>query len=155
MKYDVLGEELIVDPLRWGYADMSNVEVTAKLHALDTGRTRPRGNVTGDEVFVQTDASEFAELSEHKQQLWLAFCGRETIDSGHGSNVAFIKWIFGAESKTVANLAAIRLEPISRAQELGLGKVKPGHVERGRNPQAMAQLKQKRQIRDKEAADAQ
>jgi len=40
--------------------------------------------------------------------------------------------VFGAGSDTITTLSTLRKEAISRATELGLGYVKPGHVEKAR-----------------------
>ncbi len=115
--------------------------VTGAYHATDStaaaelnaaNRTRIKNAMSGDEIFSATDATEFGALADHKQQIWLAFCGRDTVDPSGASNVALVNWVFGAGSTTLAALAAARLETISRVTELGLGKVATGTVQAAR-----------------------
>lgn len=89
--------------------------------------------LSGDEIFAATDNTEFAGLTESKQQLWLSFCSRQTIDPFGTANVAFVQWIFGGGSATVSALTGLRTKPISRAVELGIArKVRPGTVGQAR-----------------------
>ena len=87
--------------------------------------------MTGDEIFANTDAAEFDGLSAAKQSLWVAFCGRDSINPWGQANVDFVTWIFGA-GPTITALQAARVRAVSRADELGLGTVYPGHIEQAR-----------------------
>jgi len=111
----------------WAEAD---VDAAAQFNAVDMTRVKP--GMTGDEVFAATDAAEFGALTEHKQQLWMAFCGRDSINPAGESNVALVKWVFGDTSTTLTALAAARTEAISLAMNEGLGTVLPGHIENAR-----------------------
>lgn len=93
---------------------------------------RIKGSMSGDEVFAATDAAEFTALTDHKRQLWVAFCGRSGIDPAGSSNVAFVNWVFGESSTTLSNLASARNEMISLATQEGLSEVKSGHVQEAR-----------------------
>ena len=84
-------------------------------------RTRDRDNMTGDEVFQQTVAGEYAGITNTLKGHWLAFCGRETIDPFASANVQFVQDIFAPGTTTVANLQAARVESISRLTEIGIG----------------------------------
>lgn len=64
--------------------------------------------LSGDEIFGATDNTEFSTLTDHKQLLWLSFCGRSEIDPQGSSNVAFVNFIFGGGSTTISSIAAIR-----------------------------------------------
>jgi len=125
MDTEALWSELSNDPLGRGYAEMTDAEAAADLNT--EYRTRHKTTLTSDEMFTQTDATEFGNLSDHKQDLWVGFCGHD-IDPWGATNVDFVKWIFGDGSTTVSNLADARTEDISRAAELGLGTVKGTHV---------------------------
>jgi len=91
-----------------------------------------KSSMSGDEVFAATDAVEFGGLVEHKQQLWMAFCGRDSINPAGVSNVALVSWVFGGGSATLTALKEVRKEKISLAVREGLGFVYPGHVENAR-----------------------
>jgi hypothetical protein len=126
----VLSEELANDPLGRGYSTMTDIEAAADLNT--EYRTRTKTSMSGDEVFVNTDATEFAGLTDHQRLAWLSWSGKDSIDPGNEVNVEFVKWIFGASSTTVSNLAAARVENITRATELGLGRVREGEIQMAR-----------------------
>lgn len=95
-------------------------------------RTKPKPSLTGDEVFGATDGAEFIGLSDHQQILWLSFCGRPQIDPFQSANVDLVKHLFGAGSATVTALVALRSKAVSRAEELGLHRVREGTVTEAR-----------------------
>jgi len=119
----ILADELFNDPLGRGYAAMTHEEVVADFNTAY--RSRNRKSLSGDEAFASTDAAEFAALTPEAKNMWLSFCGRSQIDPFSAANVAFVQYLFGGGSATIANLAALRVESISRAQELGV------HVDTG------------------------
>ena len=133
---DVLKDELATDPLTRGYAGMTDEEAADDLNT--SYRTRNRTSMTGDEIFQATDPGEFNSLgsgqgnSADDQGHWLSFCGRGAIDPFATANVQFVTAIFQAGSVTLANLQAARVESITRADELGLSRVRPGHVQDAR-----------------------
>lgn len=123
---DVLRAELTADPLARNYASMTPAQAAASLN--QGNRTRIRRVMSGDEVFQQTNATEWGDLTDAKRQMWVSFCSRQNIDPAAAANVAFVQFIFGTNSATVTALGAARQESISRATELGLERVEPGHV---------------------------
>jgi len=123
-----LRNELDDDPLARAYADMTKHEAADDFNTIY--REVNVNSLTGDQCFQATDPTEFANLSDHKQDLWLSFCGRNSIDPWASENEAFVKWIFGDTSTTVSNLGSMRTQMVSRAEELGLGDVTTGDVER-------------------------
>lgn len=128
MSLDILRAELTTDPLARGYAGLTADQAAASLNTVN--RSRVRSNMSGDEVFQQTVAAEFAALTtaSGKQPMWVSFCARADINPGAAANVAFVQFIFGPGSATVAALNAARQEAISRAMEIGLQRVEPGHI---------------------------
>lgn len=135
MNLDILKTELTADPLGRGYAVMSDQQAADSLNDL-IDRTRPRGSMSGDEVFAATNAADFEGLggnnAEDKRTQWLAFCGRDSIDPFGAANVAFVEYIFGNPSATRTALIAARQRAVSRGVELGLGIVRPGNVAEAR-----------------------
>ncbi len=136
---DALKDELANDPLARGYLGMTNEEAATDLNT--SYRTRNRTSMTGDEIAQAADPAEFNGLDDGSANNtadvkghWLALCGRETIDPFAAANVQLVVAIFGGGSTTVANLNAARVESITRAVELSLPFVKPGHVEFARRP---------------------
>lgn len=96
-------------------------------------RTRVKPSLSGNDLFTATDGLEFGELTNEKKQMWVSWCNTDR-DPADAANVAFVNFIFGNGSATLANLAAIRTEAVSHANELEpyLGLVYPGHVENAR-----------------------
>ena len=88
--------------------------------------------MSGDELFAATDDTQFQSLAVDQRSLWMSFCGRDTIDPFGTANVNFVTEIFGGGSATLSALAAARKDDVSRAVELELGTVKPGHIEEAR-----------------------
>lgn len=115
-----LASEIATDPLTRGYSGMTAHQIYADLNTMY--RDLNVSSFSGDEVFAVTDSTQFAALSDANKQLWLAFCGRDSIDPFGVANVAFAQYIFGAGTATVVALAAARTisNGQSRAQELGL-----------------------------------
>lgn len=130
-RIDDIKTEIDTDPLSRGYSGMSDEAVAASMN--DTiDRSRNLSSLTGDQIFDATDSTEFAALTDHKQGLWLSFCGRDTIDPFGSSNVAFVQWVFGGGSTTASSLGSLRTESVSRATELGLGVVRVNNVTEAR-----------------------
>jgi len=125
--YEILVPELRDDPLNRGYAAMTDQQ---RYDSLFGTIDRPQNvtSLSGNQIFQQTNGTEFVNLTEHKQLLWVSFCSAGDIDPWDANNVAFVEWIFGASSQTVQNLAAIRTTLVSRAVELGLTQVQLGNL---------------------------
>jgi hypothetical protein len=113
--------ELEEDPLGRGYAGMTVQEATDDLNTKY--RIHQVQSFSGDFMFQQTDPNEFSVLPAEKQQLWVSFTSRQSVDPWATNNEEFVKWIFGSSSSTVGNLVAAREKYISRAQELGYQSV--------------------------------
>ena len=117
-----------------GHPDTGAYDVTDSGAAVELNVANREGykrSLTGNDLFTSTAASEFAALTDTHKQMWISWCSTER-DPWDGANVAFVVYIFGGGSATMAALAALRVEPISRAQELGFGVVAAGHVQRAR-----------------------
>ena len=122
---DPLRDELLADPLGRGYSAMTDQEAADDLNLVN--RTRNLVGLSGDEVAQAADPAEYNALADGAANntadvkgQWLALCGRVTIDPFAVANVQLVIAIFGAGSTTVSNLNALRVESITRAQELGL-----------------------------------
>lgn len=125
-----LRDEIVTDPLARGYAGMSDVDVAASLNTVD--RERDRDALTGSEVMNAVDDDEWTLLSDaQRQTIWnLAHLG--TINP-FGMEARLMQSVFNeTDSPTIAVLAAMRKEPVSRAVELGLGWARPGNVAEAR-----------------------
>lgn len=129
-----LADELANDPLARGYAGMTDQQAADDLNSLY--RERDKQSLTGDELFQQTDPSEYASLTDTKKSHWLAFTGKDVVDPFATNNVEFVKSLFPQGTTTLTNLANARKESISRAQELNLlgrsEEIGPAHVAEAR-----------------------
>ena len=129
MSLELLITELQVDPETIGYAGMTDQQATDSLNTEN--RNSDRVSLSGDEMFTATDEIEFAGLTDQKRDLWVSWCnaGRDPFNA---ANVSFVQFIFGGGSATVTNLAATRVDQISRGVEIGFGVVKLTDVSRAR-----------------------
>lgn len=105
---------------------------TAAVEINVVNRTKPIPFLTGDGIFQATNESEFAGLSNQKRDLWLSFCARHRVDPFGSANVAFVKYIFDDPSATLTALAVLRSKAVSRADELGITRVREGTVAEAR-----------------------
>lgn len=133
MNWGALRDELNNDPLARGYSGMTASQVVDDLNTAY--RTQNRGSLSGDEIFQQTDPAEFSNLDDGSGNTadvkgqWMSFCSRASIDPFATANVQYVTQVFGSGSATVTNLGNVRVEDISRAQELGTGGVQRWHIE--------------------------
>ncbi len=139
-----LRDELLTDPLGWGYngvgifnvgpgpmTDQEATDVLNTIHPSPNTRTRDRTSMSGRQVRAEVVNAEYDALPADKKSQFLALTASGDLDPfGLGANI--IKDIFGGGSVTLGALQIARVESITRAQELGLSIVKPGHVEAAR-----------------------
>ena len=129
MNYLLLRNELDTDPLSRGYAAMSDLEAATSLNVVN--RSRNRTSMTASEVLNAVDPTQYAALTDaDKRTMWdVLHIG--TINP-FGVEATLFTQIFGAGSATIVALAALRVEAISRAEELGLGIVRESDVFKAR-----------------------
>lgn len=84
-----------------------------------------RDSVTGNEMFSATDAAEFDTMSDNKKLLWVSYTTRDDVDPFDPAAVAFVQYVFGAGSATVANLQALRTEDVPRWTQASDLRVEP------------------------------
>jgi len=123
----LLKAEITSDPLGRGYAGMTDAQVAASLNTKN--RTRERATLEGSEIYEATIASEFTALTNALQaEVWnMIHMGTVYVSTGKRARARFIT-IFGAGSATIAALAALVNESISRATELGWDEIKVGWI---------------------------
>jgi hypothetical protein len=126
----VLSDELTNDPLARGYSGMSDVAATADLNTVY--RTQNKTDMSPTEVYNNIDLTEYIALSAaNKAEIWNILHLGNPLNP-FGLEAIRLTAIFGSGSDTITSLQAARTESISRAQELGLGIVKVGHVAEAR-----------------------
>jgi len=124
-QYSDMKTEILTDPLPRNYASMTDLQVLADLEALT--RSRNRTIMTGGEVAAQVVDAAYDALTDAGKSQFLALVASENLDPfGMGANV--IKDLFGGGSTTVTNLAAARVETVSRLVELDLGSPGLGNI---------------------------
>ena len=128
----VLWEEISTDPLERGYGGMSDAKVTTDMNTLY--RSQTRDTLDSAEIYERIDVAEFQEKSPDAKVYVRDILGLgQGIFVGPGSKARTVLLaIFGGSSLTIQVLASALEVPISRAAELGLGTVKPGHVQDAR-----------------------
>lgn len=125
----ILSEELANDPEALGYSTMTDAEVVVAINTVD--RTVNRASISGSELLDQTDATEYSSRTAEQKANWLSLCGIDSIDP-FGSAVQVAIDVWGGGSQTIINLQAVRVETLSRAQELGLSNIYEATVARAR-----------------------
>ena len=126
MDYIALAAELLSEhPVSGAYKADAQLAAN-QINALDVPRVK--ASMSGSEMFLNTDAGEFAVLTTAKKSEWLSFCGIGGHDpANNGVAHQFVDYIFGAGATLIA-LAAARMETVSQGQAIGVGKVNAGHV---------------------------
>ncbi len=129
MDYAKLKAELTDDSLTRGYSGMTDVQAAADLNTVY--RERNKASMSGSEVINNVDPGEWNALTDAQREAVWNIVHLGTLNP-FGIEATMLTAVFGAESNTIAALAAARKESVSRAVELGLGTVAPGDVENAR-----------------------
>lgn len=126
MDFVILHDELINDPLARGYAGMTDAQAAASLNTVN--RQRERGVVPAHELIDATAPADWAALTSAEKQRYQTLTGAGEVNVRSANVRSAFLAMFGAGTQTRSNLAALQNEQVSRATELGLGTVYPGHV---------------------------
>ena len=129
MDYQTLRSEINIDPLSRGYSGMTNAQVANSLNTRN--RTRNRTSMDGSEVFNAIRKVEFNALTSASQQRVWDILHLGTLNP-FGLEATLFVDIFGAGASTITTLQALRVESISRGEELNLGLVSEGQVAKAR-----------------------
>lgn len=126
---DILRNELSGDPLTRGYAGMTNEAAAVDLNTAY--RTQNRTSMTGSEVLNAIVETAYNALTDAKKdRVWQVLHLGELNPFGVEADLLID--IFGAGSATILALQVARVESISRADELGLTRVREGTVGQAR-----------------------
>jgi len=134
-RIDIIREELTTDPEGIVY-DADNKIAAGQMNALT--QSRDRASMSGAEIRETVDLAEYGALNTgqgntaDERNAFLIFTLGESLDPFSAFNVGTITDIFGVDSVSLANLAAARVETVSRATILDLNVVKVGEVEEAR-----------------------
>ena len=124
---DILKAELFGDNAAT-YAPLTDAEVVILLNTENilTNKT----SMTRQEVLEEIEPAALATLSGDNAVKVFGILS-DTINPFGNAAQVFID-AFGAQSQTITNLAAARKHNISKAQELGIGRIREGHVQEAR-----------------------
>ena len=120
-----LRNELDTDPDGRGYSSMSDEAAAVDLNI--ERKAKNRRSMSGAEAYGLTDPTEYTALSDAAKSQWLSLCSIISVDPFGPAAQAVID-LFPLAGTTISNLQAARVETISRAVELGIGKVTSQHV---------------------------
>ena len=124
LKVELAGEHPVT-----GHYDADNAVAADKLNAVNCSRNK--SSMMGSEVLNALDKAEFLALTDaNKQKVWDVLHLGDINPFGVEADI-FVA-VFGGDSASIIALQAARKDDVSRAVELGLGFVFPGHVENAR-----------------------
>lgn len=138
MDYELLWQELITDPATIGYVDplsASNDTTNAGL-INDTTQSIPIDFITAQQLWENTDLTEYQALAAAGRQAYDVLISLENIDVRAGTNSrATLAALFPANSATRANLIALsqQTQTVSRASVIGVGRVYTQDIETARD----------------------
>lgn len=131
---DTLKAEITIDPLVRGYAGMTDQQVADSLNTVN--RTRERPTLTAAVLYNAMDSAELNALDAAKQarvDRILSLGGDINLTDGAKARAELLAVFSGAGgTNTRPAIGAAVTEDISRATEIGLGHVWPGHVQTAR-----------------------
>ena len=125
-----LTAELKADPENIGYADKTPAEVLTLLRVKD--RDRVVESITGHDLFEASVPKDRGSFTDAHRTLFQSLIGMDTIRLSAPNTKASLLALFPVETETHANLVTAGTEKVNRAEELGLGHVREGHVQRTR-----------------------
>lgn len=120
--------ELTDDPLSKDYSGMSDKEFSNSLNKID--RSINRNTLSPGKAQAAVILSEYNNLTQVQRDLWQAILS-DSIDINNENIQTQISNIW-ADGITRNNLDNLKTIQVSRATELGIGKVKIGDVQQGR-----------------------
>ncbi len=127
-----LKTEVTTDPLGRGYLGMTSAVLLVNLQTIN--RTRDKTSLNPSEVYQNIDQGEWLALSAAEQdEVWNTLHLGDPLDPFGREATRFIA-IFGGGSATITALQALRVDNISRLQEIGIsGTVTEHQINRARS----------------------
>ena len=120
-----LKAEITNDPLALGYAGTTDQQICDLLNAKT--RSQHVALLTPTQILNAIVYTEWTSKSATQQQVIWNMLGMGALNPW-GIEASIFTTVFGAGSATIAALAALRVEAISRAQELDIEIVCAGHI---------------------------
>ena len=137
-RLQALKDELVNDPETLGYsAPNAGVEADAIADVallMAVNRSVDRETMSGSEIFEAIDATEWQGRSaEQKDDIRLVIGLGDSIQISAGTKArAILQNALAGSTNSIAELGTISQKTVSRAEELGLGRVTIGDVQNAR-----------------------
>ena len=127
-----LKTEVTTDPLARGYSGMASSFLLENLQAIN--RTRNKVSLNPSEVYQNIDQGDWAALTASQQdEVWNTLHLGDPLDPFGREATRFIA-IFGGGSATITALQALRVDNISRLEQIGIsGTVTEHQINRARS----------------------
>lgn len=123
MNYQILAAELAL-PAYAGLSDQAAADaLNAQNIAVDVA------TISGSDIFEATTQADYAALSATQKSLYHAIMGMDSITVRGSNTRAALLAMFGAGTQTRTNLGSLQTRRMSRAEQIGLGRVEAGHVQ--------------------------
>lgn len=132
MDYAKLKSEIMTDLALLGYAGKTDQQIADLLNSVARGRTIQRSVIPSHEILEATVPGEWAALTAAEKQRYQTITGAGSVDLKGQNTRLMLGAMFGAGTTTRANLIALQNKTVSRAEELNLGRVEPGHITKAR-----------------------
>ena len=129
--YADLAAELVAGHPVTGAYDADNQLAADQLNAVN--RTRNRSVATGKEIKDKITTADWDSRTDAQKQTLLSLFARDDLDPFGIDAHIFQEAMAGAVGTSVADLAAWRVEDVSRAVELGFGVVTAADVAAARS----------------------
>ncbi len=126
-----LRTEVQDDPLGRGYSGMTSADMLLDLQTIN--RTRNKTGLNPSEVYQNIDQTEWAALNTFQQEeVWNILHLGDPLDPFGREATRFVA-IFGGTSATIIALQALRVDNISRLNQIGIsGTVTEHQINRSR-----------------------
>ncbi len=123
MNYQTLATELAL-PAYTGLTDQQAADaLNARNISVDVE------GATGADILEATVPAEYNALAAAQKDVWLAMIVMPSLHLDGANTRLFLANMFGQGTQTRANLIAMQSGLMSRATQIGLGVVLPGHVQ--------------------------
>ncbi len=123
MNYQILAGELALP----AYSGLSDQAAAAALNAANI--SVDVHTISGSDVFEATTQTDYAALTATQKNLYHAIMGMDSITVRGSNTRAALLAMFGAGTQTRTNLGALQTRMMSRAEQIGLGRVEAGQVQ--------------------------
>jgi len=129
MDYAKLKAEITNDPLALGYSGKTDEQVCALINAKT--RSKHVELLQPTQILNAVVYAEWTAKTATQQQMIWNLLGMGALNPW-GIEATIFTSVFGAGSATITALAAMRVQTISRAEELGIETVYAGHIAEAR-----------------------